>query len=200
MANPFVVVIGNVCSGKSTLVKRFATLYSNWYCLPEDLSANPWLQQNRSVPALQSSIFSMGYYARQHFIASRHPGPVIQESCLQQSSYFPLMLNEIGDISIDGLKTIQLSYSVFLDALPSPDFYIYLYAPSEIRLARAEFRDEPNRSFSKKLIPIMQAKLDDWLQNSIKSSTVLQLDTSIVNLTDGRGSLDEIYAAINSHL
>lgn len=182
MAKPYVIVIGNVCSGKSTFLKRFATLNNNWVCFPEDLSDNAWLQPNQTMSVFQSATFFMGYNAKRHLEASRCFGPVLQEACLQHSSIFPQVFYDLGDISLPELKVLQMNYTVFLEFFPLPDIFVYLHAPIDILMKRADAREEPNRSISKRLIPVLQNKLDCWISNTIQSSKIIHIDTNVSNL------------------
>ena len=182
MAKPYVIVLGNVCSGKSTFLNRFATLYTGWISAPEDLSENTWLQPKHELSVFHSNVFFMGYNARRHREASFYPGPVIQEACLQHSSIFPQVFYDLGEISLPDLKVLQMNYSVLLEIFPLPDIFVCLHAPVETLLMRADMRDEPNRSVSKKLIPALQDRLAEWITCTLDPSKVIHLDTHATNL------------------
>lgn len=202
MAKPHVIVLGNVCSGKSTFLNRFASLYPDWNCFPEDLSQNIWLQPNHELSVFHSALFFMGYNARRHLEANGCSEPVIQEACLQHSSTFPQIFYDLGEISSPDLKILQMNYSVLLEIFPLPDIFVYLHAPVETLLKRAEIRDEPNRSLSKKLIPVLQERLAEWIACTLDPSKVIHLDMNVTNLLCDdavfRGVLNEINLRIQS--
>jgi deoxyadenosine/deoxycytidine kinase len=197
MAKPYVVVVGNVCAGKSTFLKHFAARYGDWRCLLENSLENVWLKPQQVLAAFPTSVYFMGYHARYHLEASRCAGPLIQETCLEQSGLFPAAYYELGYFSLGEMQTLQLNYSVFSACLPTPDFYIYLRAPLETLLARADEREEPTRSLSLKLIPVMQNRLETWLAG-LSPARVVTLDTSQTPADEYPDMLEQIHARLRA--
>jgi deoxyadenosine/deoxycytidine kinase len=184
MANPYVVVVGNICAGKTTFVNQFSADNKDWYGLPEALDES----QNNALSGpdmnyLYASFFT-DYYINCHLLSRNISGPMIQESCLETSSLFQDVHYENNGFSKDKYDALKRKYSKFLKILPRPDFYIYLYAPLEVLLARADNRKDPSRTLSKKLLPRMQHKLDDWVEKHVNPNTVIKINTHDVNIVE----------------
>jgi len=192
MAKPYVAVVGNICAGKTTFVNRFASRYNDWRGLPEILDEGKVKASNESDSAFLQATFFFNYYVNHHLLSRSIAGPVIQESCIESSSLFPEIYQELGYFSSDKSNALKEKYSVFLLTLPRPDFYIYLHAPLEILLTRAEKRDEPLRTFSRRLIPKMQIKLESWIKNHVDPSSIFRIDTSKLNFIERSSIFDEI--------
>jgi len=176
MANPYVVVIGNICSGKTTFVNQFTASHGDWYGQPEVLD-----EQQRSglrgpdTFYLYASFFT-DFYIQRHLFSREIPGPMIQESCLESSSLFPQVYYENNCFTKDECLALEVKYSESIKVLPRPDFYLYLYAPVDVLLARAEIRKEPARTVSKMLIPSMQARLEDWVKKHVDPDRLFKID------------------------
>ena len=195
MARPYVAVIGSVCGGKTTFVNRFAENHSDWLIQPEQVDSNPYIHlvDQASDMVFRSTMWFMGYYAQRHLIAAHTDGMVMQETCLQTSSLFPGAFFELGFLSLDDLNTFKLSYATLVDCLPEPDLFIYLSAPLEILLERAKHREGPNSFISQALIPVIQPKLDSWIQNEVDPDNVFKIDTRASNLLQDAGIFGEVY-------
>jgi deoxyadenosine/deoxycytidine kinase len=180
MAKPYVVVVGNVCSGKTTFVNRFIAMYKQWNSLPENLAEGEW-KRPVNVDDYTLTTFFMIYYASRHLQAQKIPGPLIQESCLETNILYPDAYYELDCISHDQFNLLKLGNSSFIKHLPRPDFYIYLSASLDVLLARAEKRKEPARSLSIKLIPIMQDRMERWIDHEVEPDRVFRIDTGSVD-------------------
>lgn len=196
MANPYVAVIGNICAGKSTFVNRFSACHREWYGLPEVLSES----QRNSLRGPDSfylyASFFANFYIDRHLFSQKIPGPLIQESCLESSSLFPRVYYENNCFTRDKCCILELRYATYLKILPRPDFYIYLYAPLDVLLARAEIRKEPARTVSIKLMPRMQDRLEDWVETHVNPDRLFRIDSLDVNT----GQFDKIFDALQARL
>jgi deoxyadenosine/deoxycytidine kinase len=181
MAYPYVVVIGNICAGKSTFIQRFSDGYPDWYSLPELLTeSHRSTLRGPDTYSLYASFFA-DFYIDRHLFSRSIPGPMIQESCLESSSLFPQVYYENNCISKEKYTSLEMKYSKSIRELPRPDYYIYLYAPQETLLARAEVRKEPARSVSRLLLPAMQRRLDDWVETHVQPDRYFKVDTQDLN-------------------
>lgn len=198
MANPYLAVIGNICAGKTTCVQQFSACHKDWYGLPEILDES---QRNALRGAdhyyLYASFFT-NYYISCHVRSRSIHGPMIQESCLETSSLFPRVYYENNCFSKDKYQTLEWKYAKYLRDLPRPDFYIYLYAPLDVLLARAENRKEPARSVSKMLIPGMQSRLEEWVEKHVNPERLLRIHTQDVNIGQINQRLDDLRAQLES--
>jgi deoxyadenosine/deoxycytidine kinase len=196
MANPYVVVVGNICAGKSTFVNRFSASHSDWCGLPEVLSESQ--RSGLCGPDsfyLYASFFADFYIERHRFSREIH-GPLIQESCLESSSLFPRVYYENKCFSRDKYCLLESKYAKYLNTLPRPDFYIYLYVPLDVLRARAEIRKEPARTVSIMLMPRMQDRLEDWVETHVTPDRLFRIDS----LDIGTGQIDKIFYDLQSRL
>lgn len=192
MANPYVVVVGNICAGKSTFVNQFSAYHKDWYCLPEDLDESQMNALSGPDTDYLYASFFIDYYINCHLLSRNISYPMIQESCLETSSLFPDVYYENNGFSKDKYDALKLKYSKVLKILPRPDFYIYLYAPLEVLLARADNRKEPSRTLSRKLLPKMQHRLEDWVERHVNPNTLVKINTQDVNIVETNKILDKL--------
>ncbi len=181
MAYPYVVVIGNICSGKSTFIARFSACYQDWYSLPEVLTESHRSTLRGPDTFSRYASFFADFYIDRHQFSRSIPGPMIQESCLESSSLFPQVYYENNCITKEKYTSLEMKYACSIKELPRPDFYIYLSVSQETLLARAETRKEPARTVSKLLLPAMQRRLEDWVGEHIPPERLFKVDTADVN-------------------
>lgn len=192
MAKPYIAVIGNICSGKSTFVKQFSASQPDWYCLPEILDE----RQRNSLRGpdlyyVYASFFA-DFYINRHLFSRTIPGPMMQESCLESSSLFPRVYYECDCFTKEKCLRLESKYAEYQKKLPRPDFYIYLHTPMEVLLARAEIRKEPARTVSKLLLPRMQYRLDEWVERHVRPDRLLKITSQDVDMVEIRKILDEL--------
>jgi deoxyadenosine/deoxycytidine kinase len=182
MAIPYVVVIGNICSGKSTFINQFSACHEDWYSLPEVLSESQRSTlRGPNTYSLYAAFFT-DFYIDRHLFSRTIPGPMIQESCLESSSLYPAVYYQSNCIAREESITLEAKYAKYINELPRPDFYIYLYTPQEMLLTRAEYRKEPARTVSKILIPPMQDRLEDWVGKNIDPEKLFKINSQDVNM------------------
>ncbi len=181
MAYPYVVVIGNICSGKSTFIAQFSACYRDWYSLPEILTESHRSTLRGPDTYTRYASFFADFYIDRHQFSRSISGPMIQESCLESSSLFPHVYYENNCISREKYTSLEMKYADSIRALPRPDYYIYLYAPEAVLLARAESRKEPARTVSKLLLPAMQRRLEDWVERHVCPEQLFKVDTQDVD-------------------
>lgn len=181
MANPYVAVIGNICSGKTTFVRQFSGCHEEWYGLPEVLDEGQRSGLRGPDTYYLYASFFTDFYINRHLLSRHIPGPLLQESCLESSSLFPRVYYENNCFSKDKYLSLELKYLTYMQILPRPDFYIYLYAPLDVLLARAESRKEPARTVSIKLLPGMQDRLEDWVEKHVNPGCLYRVNTQEMN-------------------
>jgi deoxyadenosine/deoxycytidine kinase len=196
MANPYVAVIGNICAGKSTFVNRFSASHTEWCGLPEVLSESQRSGLRGPDSFYLYASFFADFYIERHRLAREIYGPLIQESCLESSSLFPRVYYENNCFTRDKYCLLESKYATYLEILPRPDFYIYLYVPLDVLRARAEIRKEPARTVSLMLMPRMQDRLEDWVETQVKPDRLFRIDSQDVNT----GQIDKIFGDLQGSL
>lgn len=199
MANPYVAVVGNVCAGKTTFVNRFASLHAGWQSLPETLHVGKW-KYPPGADGFTIATFFLIYYANCHLQAQKLAGPLIQETCLETNNLFPEAYHELGLISSGQSDLLKLGNGTLIDSLPRPDYYIYVYAPLEILLARADRRKEPARSLSLKLIPAMQERLNEWIDHQVDPERIFRIDTGRIDIVNEEEVFEEAVHRVKERL
>lgn len=196
MANPYVAVIGNICAGKSTFVNWFSASHREWCGLPEILSDSQRSRLRGPDSFYLYASFFADFHIERHRHAREFPGPLIQESCLESSSLFPRVYYENKCFSRDKYCLLESKYARNLKILPRPDFYIYLYAPLDVLLARAEIRKEPARTVSIMLLPRMQDCLEKWVETHVRPDRLFRIDS----LKLDKGQIDKVFGDLQARL
>jgi len=65
-----------------------------------------------------------------------------------------------------------------------------------VLLARAEIRKEPARTVSFKLIPGMQDRLEEWVEQHVHPESLLKINTAEANTVEINAVMDRIQAQL----
>lgn len=204
MARPYIAIVGNVCTGKSTLACKLSSAWG-WRLLPlEQEETNPYrplLFGNLKDLAFRSLTFYLGWRARHHLESASLGGPLIQEGCLQQMDIelFPRAYLELGAIDNTDLLNLQQMYIVLDKTLPYPDLLVYLHAPTDLLVARAGSRNPARSWLAKALIPVLQSRFDQWVKKQ-SWAPIITVDTSKLDHVVDDGAFDQVQITIADRL
>jgi deoxyadenosine/deoxycytidine kinase len=143
MTKRFVLVAGNISSGKTSLTERIGNRLG-WETAYESVVDNPYLADfysDMKTWAFHLQIFFLGHRADQHLALARSPAPaIIDRSIYEDAEIFARALVKLGNMSERDYQTYRTIFDQVVQNLPVPDLLIYLKAPVPVLIDRIKNR------------------------------------------------------------
>jgi deoxyadenosine/deoxycytidine kinase len=143
MTKRFVLVAGNIGSGKTSLTERLGERLG-WATAYESVEDNPYLADfyaDMRSWAFHLQIFFLGHRAEQHLAIARSPGSaIVDRSIYEDAEIFSRASLELGNLSERDYQSYRRVYRLVVDSLPAPDLLFYLRAPVPVLLDRIRAR------------------------------------------------------------
>lgn len=182
MHKPFLVVAGNIGSGKSSVAERLGEELG-LPVLGEPAEANPYLEafyEDMAGYAYRSQLFFLARGLHQHRqIEARGGGAVLDRSLYEDYLVFASQLHGDGYISQEDFAVLGDLYYGFQDLLPAPHLAVMLEASDEALLERLASRPGAesaiNPDYLRALQGRYQALADGWV-----ACPVLRVDTEAI--------------------
>ena len=196
-ADPFIVIAGNIATGKSSLAERLAKALDATPLL-EDVSKNPYFEHFYIDPEKWS------FHSQAAFTADsllRHVetvgiGPAVQDRTVYETiDVFAAMLHRLGYLTSAEHETLRRFRTCAAELSRQPTLLIYLHAPASKLLERIADRDRPAE---RKLTVSYLAQLDEHYEQfarSWSSCPLVRIDTDDRDLRipgEFQNLLDEI--------
>lgn len=203
MLKKYLVVAGNIGTGKSSLVEFLCDTFKlKPFFEPND--TNPYLDnfyKDMQKWAFHSQIHFLSHKFRIHQELSRARHPVVQDrSIYEDAEIFAMNLYKQGILSKRDFETYYEFYQTILKSLEPPDLLIYLKCPLRTIRKRILLRGRE----SEKNIPVdylrkLNRLYEIWIQN-YKLSPVITLSTEKMDyITDLVDRID-LLETIEKHL
>lgn len=179
MHKPFLVIAGNIASGKSTVAKRLADeLGLPVYQEPAD--ANPYLEgfyKDMSRYAFRSQLFFLAKGLNQHRqIEARSGGAVLDRSLYEHYLVFAHQLHADGKITDNDFAVLSDLYYGFQDLLASPDLLVMLEASTDQLALRLAGRGATDASIDPLYLQALQQRYSEFVDGWV-ACPVLKIDT-----------------------
>jgi len=180
MAKRFVLVAGNIGTGKTSLTERLGARLG-WHTAYESVVDNPYLADfydDMRAWAFHLQVFFLGHRAEQHLALARLPeSAIIDRSIYEDAEIFSRASLKLGNISERDYLTYRRIFKMVVDGLPAPDLLIYLKAPVQILLDRIQQRGrEMEKGITAEYLSLLESYYDAWLAD-FDSCPVLTIRT-----------------------
>jgi deoxyadenosine/deoxycytidine kinase len=143
MTKRFVLVAGNISSGKTSLTERLGNKLG-WETAYESVVDNPYLADfytDMKAWSFHLQIFFLGHRAEQHLALAKSASPaIIDRSIYEDAEIFSRALVKLGNMSERDYLTYRTIFDQVVQKLPVPDLLIYLKAPIPVLLERIRNR------------------------------------------------------------
>jgi deoxyadenosine/deoxycytidine kinase len=143
MAKHFVLVAGNIGSGKTSLTERLGERLG-WDTAYESVVDNPYLADfyaDMAVWAFHLNVFFLGHRADQHLALADSPAStIIDRSIYEDAEIFARAALRLGTLSDRDYENYRKVFDLIVGKLPSPDLLIHLKAPVSVLMGRIQQR------------------------------------------------------------
>ena len=167
MTKRFVLVAGNISSGKTSLTERLGSRLG-WETAYESVVDNPYLSdfyKDMKTWAFHLQIFFLGDRAEQHLALARSDSPaIIDRSIYEDAEIFSRALVKLGNMSERDYQTYRKLFTQVVGKLPAPDLLIFLKAPASVLLERIKNRGrEMEISITRDYLLLLEEFYNKWI-------------------------------------
>lgn len=167
MAKHFVLVAGNISSGKTSLTECLGRQLG-WATAYESVADNPYLADfyaNMQAWAFHLQIFFLGHRAEQHTALAGTPqSAIIDRSIYEDAEIFARAALNLGTISERDYQTYRRIFDLVVGSLPHPDLLIYLRAPVEVLMERIRARGrDMEKGITAEYLKLLESYYQEWL-------------------------------------
>lgn len=198
--SPYVVVSGNMGTGKTTLIDLLSC-HLGCRTLKEPVLDNPYLEdfyRDKKGWAFHYQCYFMGYRANSLLELCAQPGLLLCDRCVYEDAYvFADGLHEDGMISDRDYKAYRMTYEVIEKCLPKPKLLLYLHAPVQLLVNRITSRgisSEVN-GVDKVYLQRFTERYEEWI-SSFNLCPVLRIDTEAKDLLTDENLIKKIAGEI----
>jgi deoxyadenosine/deoxycytidine kinase len=167
MTKRFVLVAGNIGSGKTSLTERLGERLG-WVTGFESVQDNPYLgdfYRDMAAWAFHLQVFFLGHRARQHLALARAPeSAIVDRSIYEDAEIFARVSLELGSITERDFEAYRSVYELILDSLPTPDLLLHLRAPVPVLMRRIRERGRAiEAGVTESYLSMLEDKYESWL-------------------------------------
>lgn len=203
MAKHFVLVAGNIGTGKTSLTERLGERMG-WETAYESVQDNPYLADfyaDMQKWAFHLQVFFLGHRAEQHLAMARSSrSAIIDRSIFEDAEIFARASLELGNVDKRDYRTYCKVYDLIVDSLPAPDLLLYLKAPVDILLERIRARGrEMEQGVTRDYLALLESYYDRWLAG-FDECPVLTLRTDDLDFVHRERHLDIVVERVQERL
>ncbi len=167
MTKRFVLVAGNISSGKTSLTERLGKQLG-WQTAYESVVDNPYLSDfygEMGKWSFHLQIFFLGHRAEQHLMLANIDEPaIIDRSIYEDAEIFSRALVKLGNMSERDFHTYRKIFDLVVGKLPVPDLLIYLKAPIPVLLERIQNRGrEMEMGITAEYLGLLEEYYQSWM-------------------------------------
>ena len=167
MTKRFVLVAGNISSGKTSLTERLGKQLG-WQTAYESVVDNPYLSDfygEMGKWSFHLQVFFLGHRAEQHLMLANIDEPaIIDRSIYEDAEIFSRALVKLGNMSERDFHTYRKIFDLVVGKLPAPDLLIYLKAPIPVLLERIQNRGrEMEMGITAEYLGLLEEYYQSWM-------------------------------------
>lgn len=167
MAKRFVLVAGNIGTGKTSLTERLGERLG-WTAAYESVGDNPYLSDfyaDMRAWAFHLQVFFLGHRAEQHLhLAQAAESAIVDRSIYEDAEIFARASLELGNVTARDYAAYRKVYHLIVDNLPAPDLLIHLRAPVPVLLQRIRERARAMEAgITQEYLQLLDTYYQEWL-------------------------------------
>ena len=187
MTNRFVLVAGNIATGKTSLTERLGARLG-WRTSYESVADNPYLSDfyaDMRQWSFHLQIFFLGHRAEQHLELANSPESAIADRSIYEDAHiFARALHHMGNLSELDYQAYRRVFDLVVAGLPRPDLLLYLKAPVPVLLDHIRQRGRRMESgITADYLSLLDTFYEEWMEtfNLCPVLTIRSEDLDFVN-------------------
>ena len=203
MTKHFILVAGNIGSGKTSLTERIGAKLG-WRTAFESVSDNPYLAEfyaDMRQWSFHLQVFFLGHRALQHKELAASPQSAIADRSIYEDAYiFARALHHLGNLNERDYQSYRTVFNLVMEGLPRPDLLLYLKAPVDVLMDRIHKRGRGMEStITAEYLFLLDSFYEDWIQ-AFDICPVLTIQTDNLDFVKEPRHLDIIVQRIQDKL
>lgn len=203
MSKRFLLVAGNIGSGKTSLTERLGARLG-WQTGFESVADNPYLPDfylDMRQWSFHLQIYFLGHRAQQHRSLAEHPVSAISDRSIYEDAYiFARALHHLGNLNERDLQAYHVVFDEIVRGLPKPDLLLYLHAPVPLLMERIRRRGRAIESgITVEYLTLLDSFYEEWMQ-TFDLCPVLTIRTEDVDFVNKPHHLDIVLDRIQQKL
>ncbi len=203
MTNHFVLVAGNIATGKTSLTEQLSR-HLGWLTAFESVIDNPYLADfyaDMGSWAFHLQVFFLGHRAEQHLsLARADRSAIIDRSIYEDAEIFARAAVQLKTLSERDFETYRRLFDLVVAGLPAPDLLIHLRAPVPVLLERIQARGRDMESgISAEYLGLLESLYNVWLA-SFDLCPVLTIRTDDLDFVHKPKHLERVVQRIQDRL
>ncbi len=203
MTKRFILVAGNIASGKTSLTERLGARL-DWRTAFESVADNPYLADfyaDMRQWSFHLQVFFLGHRAQQHLELAKGPESAIADRSIYEDAHiFARALYHVGDLSERDYQSYRQVFDRVVSTLPRPDLLIYLQAPVPALLQRISQRGRAmERGITADYLSLLEAFYEEWIE-TFDLCPVLAIRTDDLDFVHKPKHLDIVIERIERRL
>ncbi len=203
MTNHFVLVAGNIATGKTSLTEQLGK-HLGWLTAFESVIDNPYLADfyaDMGSWAFHLQVFFLGHRAEQHLsLARADRSAIIDRSIYEDAEIFARAAVQLKTLSERDFETYRRLFDLVVAGLPAPDLLIHLRAPVPVLLERIQARGRDMESgISAEYLSLLESLYNVWLA-SFDLCPVLTIRTDDLDFVHKPKHLERVVQRIQDRL
>jgi deoxyadenosine/deoxycytidine kinase len=203
MTKRFILVAGNIASGKTSLTERLGARLG-WRTAFESVADNPYLVDfyaDMKQWSFHLQIFFLGHRAEQHLELAHGPESAIADRSIYEDAHiFARALYHMGNLSERDYQAYRHVFDQVVHTLPRPDLLLYLQAPVPVLLDRIGQRGRDiERGISGDYLSLLETFYSEWMQ-AFDLCPVLTIRTGDLDFVHKPKHLDIVVGRIQDRL
>jgi deoxyadenosine/deoxycytidine kinase len=168
MTKRFVLVAGNIGTGKTSLTERLGARMG-WLTSYESVADNPYLGDfygDMHQWSFHLQVFFLGHRAQQHLELAHNPQSAIADRSIYEDAYiFARALYHLNNLSERDYRSYHRVFNLVVASLPQPDLLLYLKAPVPVLLERINRRGRAIESgITADYLSLLESFYQEWMQ------------------------------------
>ena len=203
MSKKFILVAGNIGSGKTSLTERVGTRLG-WQTGYESVADNPYLSDfyaDMRQWSFHLQIFFLGHRAQQHRQLAQTPQSAIADRSIYEDAHiFARALHHLHNLDERDYLAYREVYQLVTAHLPRPDLLLHLKTPVPVLLERIQQRGRGIESgITADYLTLLDRFYEEWLAN-FDLCPVLTIHTGNLDFVRNPDHLDLVVSRIQARL
>ena len=195
----FILIAGNIGSGKTSLTQQVGTTLS-WQTSFESVADNPYLPNfyaDMRQWSFHLQVFFLGHRAEQHLALANGATSAIADRSIYEDAYiFARALHHLDNLTDLDFQSYRRVYELVVSGLPTPDLLIYLKAPVPVLMERIQQRGrDMESSITADYLALLDSFYEEWVP-SFDLCPVLEIPTATVDFVNNQAHLEAVISQI----